>query len=321
MFRSRTSRRLLPVAVLALSLTLAGCGSDSKDSSDDKAAVKQPSELVLKVIKEGDGETVGAGDSVTVDYQGTNWDTGKVFDESYGKEPATFATDQVVPGFGAALVGQKVGSQVMVSIPPKDGYGEAGSPQAGIKGTDSLLFVIEIKSTKAPAVTSDCNFKAGASSNAIKAAGPFGMVPNAKFAKPLKAPDTQRTIMKAGKGAVTKAGDNLDVVLSIYNGRTGKQIDNEPVTLKVGDAALPKQYQAGISCVKLGSRVATAFPAKALFGAAGNAQAGIKANDSLVLVTDVLGINTTKPLTPAEWKDAPAVKFNGSKPPKVELNK
>ncbi|RNL60496.1 FKBP-type peptidyl-prolyl cis-trans isomerase [Nocardioides marmoriginsengisoli] len=320
MFRSRTSRRLLPVAALALALALvlAGCGSDSKDSSD-KAEVKQPTDLVLKVIKEGDGATVGTGDSVTVDYQGTNWDTGKVFDESYGKQPATFSTDQVVPGFGAALVGQKVGSQVMVSIPPKYGYGETGNAQAGIKGTDSLLFIVEIKSTKAATLTNDCNFKSGSSSDAIKAAGAFGKVPNATFKKPLNAPGTQRTIMTAGKGAVTKAGDSLDVVLSIYNGRTGKQIDSQQVTLKVGDAALPKQYQAGISCVKIGSRVATAFPAKALFGKTGNAQAGIKAKDSLVLVTDVL--NIAKPLTPGEWKDAPSVKFDGSNPPKVELNK
>ena len=29
-------------------------------------------------------------------------------------------------------------------IPPKDGYGEAGQPQAGIKGTDTLVFVVDV---------------------------------------------------------------------------------------------------------------------------------------------------------------------------------
>jgi peptidylprolyl isomerase len=37
-----------------------------------------------------------------------------------------------------------VGSRVLVAIPPKDGYGSTGSPQAGIQGTDTLLFTIDI---------------------------------------------------------------------------------------------------------------------------------------------------------------------------------
>jgi FKBP-type peptidyl-prolyl cis-trans isomerase len=108
---------------------------------------KPPADLVLKVLKPGDGDVVKAGDTVTLDYQGTNWRTAKVFDESYGKQPASFATTDVVEGFGAALVGQKVGTRLVVSIPPKYGYGETGSEQAGIKGTDTIVFVVEIKST------------------------------------------------------------------------------------------------------------------------------------------------------------------------------
>ena len=32
----------------------------------------------------------------------------------------------------------------MLVIPPADGYGKAGSPQAQIKGTDTLVFVVDI---------------------------------------------------------------------------------------------------------------------------------------------------------------------------------
>ena len=110
---------------------------------------KPPKDLLLEVLRPGDGDVVKAGDTVTLDYQGTNWRTGKIFDQSYGKQPASFATDQVVQGFGAALVGQKVGTRLVVSIPPKYGYGTSGNPQAGIKGTDTLVFVIEIEKTAA----------------------------------------------------------------------------------------------------------------------------------------------------------------------------
>jgi FKBP-type peptidyl-prolyl cis-trans isomerase len=109
-----------------------------------------PSELLEKVLRPGDGAVVKSGDTVTLDYQGTNWRTGKIFDQSYGKQPASFATNQVVEGFGAALVGQKVGTRLVVSIPPRYGYGDSGNAQAGISGTDTLVFVIEIKGTQSP---------------------------------------------------------------------------------------------------------------------------------------------------------------------------
>lgn len=110
---------------------------------------KPPADLLLKVLKQGQGDVVKSGDTVTLDYQGTSWDTGKIFDQSYGKQPASFATDQVVQGFGAALVGQKVGTRLVVSIPPKYAYGEKGSGQQ-LAG-QTLVFVIEIQKTAATA--------------------------------------------------------------------------------------------------------------------------------------------------------------------------
>ncbi|WP_310961939.1 FKBP-type peptidyl-prolyl cis-trans isomerase [Nocardioides terrisoli] len=108
---------------------------------------KPPKQLELKVLKQGSGTVVKSGDTVNVDYQGISWNTGKIFDQSYGRAPASFATDQVVEGFGAALVGQKVGTRVMVTIPPKYAYGPKGSGQQ--LGGQTLVFVIDIHSTKA----------------------------------------------------------------------------------------------------------------------------------------------------------------------------
>lgn len=106
-----------------------------------------PSELLLKVLRQGDGDLVKKGDTVTLDYQGTSWNNGKIFDQSYGKAPASFATDQVVEGFGAALVGQKVGTRLVVTIPPRYAYGEEGSGQQ-LSG-QTLVFVIDIQKTAA----------------------------------------------------------------------------------------------------------------------------------------------------------------------------
>lgn len=104
-------------------------------------------ELQIANLKLGDGEQVQAGDTVTMQYQGVNWRTGEVFDQSWGTQIASFKTDGLIPGFTAGLVGQSAGSQVIVSIPPAEGYGEAGNSQAGIEGTDTLVFVIDILAT------------------------------------------------------------------------------------------------------------------------------------------------------------------------------
>ena len=104
-----------------------------------------PSDLQIEVLKKGDGPVVPDPANVTVQYQGVNWTTGEVFDQSWGKgTPTPFSTDQVVPGFAKAMIGQTVGSQVVVIIPPAEGYGEAGQPSAGIGGSDTLVFVIDI---------------------------------------------------------------------------------------------------------------------------------------------------------------------------------
>ncbi|HPU13713.1 MAG TPA: FKBP-type peptidyl-prolyl cis-trans isomerase [Aeromicrobium sp.] len=107
-----------------------------------------PKDVTVKVLKEGTGETVKAGDLVTVNYQGRTWqDNGKIFQQTWikGGQPAQLNTSQVVEGFKAGLVGQKVGTTVMISIPAEFGYGKEASADNELGGKD-LLFVVEIKS-------------------------------------------------------------------------------------------------------------------------------------------------------------------------------
>jgi peptidylprolyl isomerase len=98
------------------------------------------------VLIQGTGPTVKKGQSITVNYLGEVYNAKKPFDESYSKQPATFGigSGQVIAGWDQTLVGQKVGSRVILAIPPKDGYGKQGQPSAGIKGTDTLYFVVDI---------------------------------------------------------------------------------------------------------------------------------------------------------------------------------
>lgn len=108
-----------------------------------------PSNLVVKTLIKGSGPPVAKGQEVVTQYVGVNWRTKSVFDSSWtrgapfgfqiGASPA-----QIIAGWDKGLIGVPVGSRVLLVIPPKDGYGSTGQAQAGIKGTDTLVFVVDV---------------------------------------------------------------------------------------------------------------------------------------------------------------------------------
>jgi FKBP-type peptidyl-prolyl cis-trans isomerase len=111
-----------------------------------------PSALVTKTLVKGNGATVAKGDYVVAQYVGYIWRTKKVFGSSWSSgSPFGFtigaSPEQVIPGWDKGLVGQTAGSRVMLSIPPAQGYGKTGASQAGIKGNDTLVFVVDIIDT------------------------------------------------------------------------------------------------------------------------------------------------------------------------------
>ncbi len=112
-----------------------------------------PAELAVETLLKGDGDEVAEGDSVIVNYTGLTWADKSVFDSSWTSSPTVLDLDSVVPGFRDALIGKTVGSQVLVVIPPDQGYSD--QDQTGIPAGSTLVFVVDILGidTSAPAVT------------------------------------------------------------------------------------------------------------------------------------------------------------------------
>lgn len=103
-----------------------------------------PSVLTGKDLVVGTGPVAGADASVKVQYVGTLFDTGKVFDASWTDGgPATFSLSGVVPGFKDAIIGMHVGGRREIVIPPALGYGATGSPPV-IPPNATLVFVIDL---------------------------------------------------------------------------------------------------------------------------------------------------------------------------------
>lgn len=99
--------------------------------------------LQYKVLREGSGTPPGATDEVTVHYQGTLTD-GTKFDSSYDRgEPATFALNQVIPGWTEGLQLMKPGAKYELYIPAALGYGEGGMPPR-IPPNSVLVFQVEL---------------------------------------------------------------------------------------------------------------------------------------------------------------------------------
>ena len=108
-----------------------------------------PSSLVVKTLIKGNGPPITSGQYVVTQYVGLNWRTRAVFDSSWSRgAPLGFKIDaspeQIIPGWDKGLTGVPVGSRVLLVIPPKEGYGSAGNSQVGIKGTDTLVFVVDV---------------------------------------------------------------------------------------------------------------------------------------------------------------------------------
>lgn len=126
-----------------------------KDNGPGKAPtvtipkVDAPTTTQAKVLIQGGGPAVAKGQTILVQYQGQIWSTGQIFDSSWAKGGTPLAFPKTgegatVPGMDKNLVGQKVGTRLLLVIPPADGYGSQGNQQAGIKGTDTLVFVVDI---------------------------------------------------------------------------------------------------------------------------------------------------------------------------------
>ncbi|MGO1591849.1 MAG: FKBP-type peptidyl-prolyl cis-trans isomerase [Ancrocorticia sp.] len=105
-----------------------------------------PKGLHIKVLEKGTGPTVTTGRELQANYHGQIWGGG-VFDSSFQRgTPATFpiGVGAVIQGWDQGIVGKNVGSRLLISIPPEKGYGAAGQPAAGIGGTDTLVFVVDL---------------------------------------------------------------------------------------------------------------------------------------------------------------------------------
>lgn len=125
------------------------------ENLDEKPALSgssanPPTKLVKQDIVVGDGAPAQQGDTVSVQYVGTIFDTGDEFDASWdGTKPGQafefqLGGGQVIQGWDQGVEGMKVGGRRVLVIPPNLGYGPQGQPPT-IPPNATLVFVVDLE--------------------------------------------------------------------------------------------------------------------------------------------------------------------------------
>ncbi len=121
--------------------------SDLPTALDFTGTPEPTGKFLRTTLIEGKGPAVKPGDHIFVNYLGQVYNGKQAFDQSYSTgQPfeLDLGAGGVIKGWDEGLAGVKVGSRVILQIPPSWGYGKEGAPQAGISGTDTLYFVVDI---------------------------------------------------------------------------------------------------------------------------------------------------------------------------------
>lgn len=148
--RTATALSIAACALLATSASLAQAPTPKPapdflaTAAAAKGAVLSESGLVYLSLKEGQGESPAAIDSVRVHYRGTLTD-GKEFDSSYSRgQPATFPLNRVIKCWTEGVQKMKVGGKARLTCPASIAYGERGTPGGPIPPNAVLQFEVEL---------------------------------------------------------------------------------------------------------------------------------------------------------------------------------
>jgi FKBP-type peptidyl-prolyl cis-trans isomerase len=309
-------RRIAVMLILPLlaAAALVGCGSSSSTSAASPTvsvsgafgkaptvkipAKKASAQLAVNTLVHGTGPALTANEAFVGNYALYVWNgtSHRLLNSTFPKNTPILFSGQLLPGMEKALTGEKVGSRVLAVIPPKDAFGAQGNPQAGIKGTDTLVFVVDvIKAFSGNEAAAGQQVSHGGK-GLPKVSAPAASAP--AITMPSGQPPARlvtKTLIKGTGPAIVKG----QTVVVQYVGaiwKSGKVFDSswrrhQPFGFTIG--ASPGQvipgWDQGLVGQPVGSRVLLSIPPADGYGKTGNTQAGIKGTDTLVFVVDILG--------------------------------
>jgi peptidylprolyl isomerase len=274
-------------------------GADPQISLPDGSP---PSGLVVRTLIQGTGPVVRSDDLALVYVEGKVWAGDReVFDSYTDRQPQSvpLATGGVLPAW-KQLAGQRVGSRVLMVVPPAEGFGSQGNSQLNILGGDTLVFVFDLlsavpESAAAHGVTAPYHPAPGmpqVSNDTSGTSGPKITVP-AKATPPTKL--VVDTLIRGGGRPLT-AGQTVVVQYTGVVWRSGQIFDSSyetstPDSFVLGQNQVIPGWEQGLGGVTVGSRVLLVIPPALAYGDQAEPPY-IEDNDTLVFVIDVIDAYT-----------------------------
>jgi peptidylprolyl isomerase len=300
--------------LLPLALLLAGCSSGSSSSqptsqsagdvtalsslkvtpNDNKAPTvdfSKPltvSSPTIKMVQDGTGAAVKAGQSATVSVLALKGTDGSVLGDSFTQDqptkvPVDSSLQQQNSVLYNALVGAKVGSYLAYATPPVD-------PEQGGDGTTTLLILKITDAKDVPAPLSGpqgdtVTPPAGLPKVTVDSKG-VPQIDVKGVAKPTQL--ISQDLIK-GKGATVQATDTIVANYVGVNLSDGTKFDSSydrgtPATFSLSQVI--EGWTKGLTGKTVGSRVLLVIPAAQAYGNQSQGQA----KGDLVFVVDILGI-------------------------------
>lgn len=312
-------KSLRKAAVVALTViagsALAGCGDTATPTPADPLAAVEVAEAgtdqapaleigdsspisvsatTTRVVKEGSGEKLADGQFVTLDFGLYSADDGGILETSYPQDPISveFGSRRLLPGLAKGMSAQKVGSRLLIAVPPADAFGEQGNPDLKIGPTDTVLFLVDIIGA-----TTALDEAEGEPVAPVKDLPTVEMVKDApaKITIPAGVKPPTKLITQPlieGAGAVVEAGQTVRIAYTGAFWDNGEIFDSsartedKALTTKIGIGAVIKGWDTGIVGRKVGSRLLLVVPPDEGYGPGGRGD--IKGDDTLVFVVDIL---------------------------------
>ncbi len=132
-------------SLLALPAAWAQTDAAAAAAAKEAGAVVSASGLVYRSLKDGDGASPAAVDTVKVHYRGSFPD-GREFDSSYKRNaPTEFPLNRVIACWTEGVQKMKVGGKAKLTCPPAIAYGARGAGGV-IPPNATLQFEIELLS-------------------------------------------------------------------------------------------------------------------------------------------------------------------------------
>jgi peptidylprolyl isomerase len=295
---------LLLVAALAAPV-LAACGSDpprpgpavsGKFGSDPVIAIpagRPPGRLIVRTLLTGHGRVVRPGDYVLFNVEAKTWAGGRQVADSFtGHTPQGLPLRNALPAW-RKLAGQRVGSRVMMVVPPKDGFGPGGDPSALISGTDTVVFVFDVLAAMPPDATPPGTAAAYTAGPGLPSVRWNGRVPVVTVPAGARPPESLVSrVITRGSGPPVTSGETVTVQDVGVVWRTGKVFDSTwrrgfPESFVLGSGQVIPGWEAGLGGLPVGSRVLLVIPPSMGYSAAGDPPY-VKTTDTTVFVIDLV---------------------------------